>query len=53
MIEFTASIHRVSMDKDSETTLTLKMPKSELAQCVHLLQLTEKALVVKMEVAPS
>ena len=50
MIQFLGSIHRIAVDREGETTLTLKIPQSDLAQAVFLLQLTEKVLAVSVEV---
>lgn len=46
MIQVIASIHRMSLDREGETTLTLKIPKVDINKMGQLSLLTERALLV-------
>ena len=48
MLEFKASVHKVSTDKDGEVTVTFKVPESHAAQAISLSVLTKEVLDVKI-----
>lgn len=53
MIKFHATIHKISVDKDGEGTLILKVPSSDLAGPVSTVTRLNKLLIITIvEEAP-
>lgn len=49
IITFHASIHKISIDREGEGTLTLKIPASDLAGPISTITQLEKLLIVTIE----
>ena len=49
MITFTASLHKVQIDREGEARITLTVPLSDREQVLNLSMLTETALKVSVE----
>lgn len=49
MITFTASLHKVQIDREGEARITLTVPLSERQQVLELSLLTKTALKVSVE----
>lgn len=50
-ISFSASLHKIAIDHEGEVTLTLKVPASDLVDCIELAEYSETLLGVTVEPA--
>ena len=49
MIQFHAVLHRVTVDREGESTVAFKIPQSDLAKAAILLGKTERVLIVTVD----
>lgn len=50
-IRFSASMHQIKIDSEGECTLVLKVPASDLVDCIELAEYSETLLSVTVEPA--
>ena len=50
-MKFQAALYKFGCDHEGESTVILKVPKSDLPKCIGLVAMTEKLLTVTVDLA--
>ena len=48
MIDLRATIHRISIDREGESTITIKVPAQDLVKAQSLAALLEEVLAIRL-----